>query len=181
MWYHTMIGKKKCPIVDTWWQTETGLHHDFSAAGVTQTTPGSPHAVLRCRAKIVDEKGDEVPRTTAASSSSHSRGPSMLRTLWGDDDRFRRAYFSEFPAAPALLLHGRRRASGQGRLFRLWAASTTCSTSPATAIGTAEWRVRSSRPVGRGSRGRRSPDELKGQALVGLRHRQVPASRRPKR
>ena len=98
MWYHTMIGKKRCPIVDTWWQTETGAIMIAPFPGVTPLKPGSgTKPFFGVVAKVVDDKGHEVPRNTGGKLVITKPWPSMLRTLWGDDNRFKLAYWSEFP------------------------------------------------------------------------------------
>ena len=98
MWYYTMIGKKRCPIVDTWWQTETGAIMIAPMPGITALKPGSgTHPFFGVVAKVVDDKGREVPRNTGGKLVITKPWPSMLRTLWGDDNRFKLAYWTEFP------------------------------------------------------------------------------------
>jgi len=98
MWYHNMIGKKRCPIVDTWWQTETGAIMIAPFPGVTALKPGSgTKPFFGVVAKVVDDKGHEVPRNTGGKLVITKPWPSMLRTLWGDDNRFKLAYWTEFP------------------------------------------------------------------------------------
>jgi acetyl-CoA synthetase len=98
MWYHRMIGKKRCPIVDTWWQTETGAIMVSPLPGITATKPGScTRPFFGVVPKILDEKGKEVPRGAGGKLFLKNPWPSMLRTLWGDDDRFKKQYWSELP------------------------------------------------------------------------------------
>ncbi len=98
MWYYTMIGKKRCPIVDTWWQTETGAITITPLPGVTPLKPGSATLpFFGIKPMVVDDKGKEVPRNSGGKLIITKPWPSMLRTLWGDDERFQKAYFSEFP------------------------------------------------------------------------------------
>jgi acetyl-CoA synthetase len=98
MWYHTVIGKKRCPIVDTWWQTETGAIMVSPLPGITATKPGScTRPFFGVVPKILDEQGKEVPRGGGGKLFLKNPWPSMLRTLWGDDDRFKKQYWSELP------------------------------------------------------------------------------------
>jgi acetyl-CoA synthetase len=98
MWYHKMIGKKRCPIVDTWWQTETGSIMITPLPGATPLKPGSGTLpFFGIVPKVVDEKGREVPRNSGGKLVITKPWPSMLRTLWGDDERFQKTYFSDFP------------------------------------------------------------------------------------
>jgi acetyl-CoA synthetase len=98
MWYHTMIGRKRCPIVDTWWQTETGAIMVSPLPGVTPTKPGScTRPFFGVVPKILDEQGKEVPKGGGGKLFLKNPWPSMLRTLWGDDERFKKQYWSELP------------------------------------------------------------------------------------
>ena len=98
MWYHKLIGKKRCPIVDTWWQTETGAIMITPMPGATPLKPGSAsYPFFGIAPKVVDEKGKEVPRGSGGKMIITKPWPSMLRTLWGDDKRFRDTYFSDYP------------------------------------------------------------------------------------
>ncbi len=97
MWYHTVIGRKKCPIVDTWWQTETGANMIAPLPGVTQLKPGScTKALPGIEAKIVDESGIELASGEGGCLVVSKPWPSMARTIWNDDKRFVEAYFSQF-------------------------------------------------------------------------------------
>jgi len=98
MWYHTVIGGERCPIVDTWWQTETGAHMIAPIPGAVPTKPGSCTLPLPgIAAAVVDEEGNDI-------TDPHKGGylvikkpwPSMLRTIWGDPDRYRSTYWPMF-------------------------------------------------------------------------------------
>ena len=88
----------RCPIVDTWWQTETGDIMISPLPGVTTTKPGSATTPLPgISADVVDDEGDSVGSAKAATSCSRSRGPAMLRGIYGDDERYVETYWSRFP------------------------------------------------------------------------------------
>jgi len=94
MWYHRVIGDESCPIVDTWWQTETGGIMITPLPGLTETKPGSATRPFPgIEAKILDDEGDEVDAGYLALTRPW---PSMLRTIWGDDERFRKQYWSKW-------------------------------------------------------------------------------------
>jgi len=94
MWYHQTVGGGRCPIVDTWWQTETGGHMITPLPGVTATKPGSATFPLPgIIADIVDETGQSVGRGKGGILVIKKPWPSMLRTIWGDPDRFRKTYY----------------------------------------------------------------------------------------
>jgi len=98
IWYHQTIGKERCPIVDTWWQTETGGIMISPVPGVTATKPGScTRALPGIPMDIVDEQGNSV---AAANEGGYlvirKPWPSMLRTIWGDNDRYIEAYWEKF-------------------------------------------------------------------------------------
>ena len=97
LWYHVVIGRERCPIVDTWWQTETGQIMISPLPGLTETKPGSAtHALPGVLADVLDEATGE--------SVEHGQGllvlkrpwPAMLRTLYGDDERYVETYWSRF-------------------------------------------------------------------------------------
>jgi acetyl-CoA synthetase len=97
MWYHSRVGRGECPIVDTWWQTETGSIMIAPLPGVTTIKPGSAtHALPGIAAQVVDETGAEVPLGSGGYLVLKRPWPSMLRTLWGEDDRFVSTYYSRF-------------------------------------------------------------------------------------
>ncbi len=98
MWYHQIIGQERCPIVDTWWQTETGAIMLSPVPGVTATKPGSCTRPLPgIAAAIVNEAGDLIEDRDAGGYLVVTKPwPSMLRTVWGDDARYRDAYWGMF-------------------------------------------------------------------------------------
>jgi acetyl-CoA synthetase len=101
MWYHEHIGGERCPIVDTWWQTETGMILISSLPGITATKPGSAtFPVPGVEAEVIDDKGDIVPHGTKAGYLVLKRPwPAMLRTIWKDHERYKEGYWSRFPGA----------------------------------------------------------------------------------
>jgi acetyl-CoA synthetase len=98
VWYHRNIGKERCPIVDTWWQTETGAILITPLPGIVATKPGSATRPFPgIAAQVVDERGNAVPAGTAGGLLVLRKPwPSMLRTIWGDDERFKQQYWSRF-------------------------------------------------------------------------------------
>jgi len=98
MWYHTHVGKGRVPIVDTWWQTETGCAMIAPLPGLTTTKPGAATKPLPgIIADVVDENGQSVAPGNGGMLVIKHPWPSMLRTVWGDDERFRKTYFGKFP------------------------------------------------------------------------------------
>ncbi|HWS13462.1 MAG TPA: acetate--CoA ligase [Rhodocyclaceae bacterium] len=94
MWYYNEVGGGRCPIVDTFWQTETGGHMITPLPGVTPLVPGSctlPFPGIQ--AAIVDETGHEVPWGQGGFLVVKKPWPSMIRTIWGDPDRFKKSYY----------------------------------------------------------------------------------------
>jgi len=97
VWYHHVIGGERCPIVDTWWQTETGAIMIAPLPGITHCKPGSATQPLPgVFAAVVGEDGAEVERDTQGVLTLRKPWPAMLRTLYGDDDRYVETYFSKF-------------------------------------------------------------------------------------
>jgi acetyl-CoA synthetase len=97
MWYHEHIGGSRCPIVDTWWQTETGGIMISPLPGVTTTKPGSATVPLPgISAELVDTSGTPLERGGGFLTLSEP-WPGMLRTIWGDDERYRETYWARFP------------------------------------------------------------------------------------
>jgi acetyl-CoA synthetase len=97
MWYHHNIGGQRCPIVDTWWQTETGGIMITPLPGVVATKPGSAtRAFPGVAAEVVDGDGKTVP-VGGGFLALTAPWPGMLRTIWGDDDRYRDIYWSKWP------------------------------------------------------------------------------------
>jgi acetyl-CoA synthetase len=98
MWYHEVIGKGRCPIVDTWWQTETGTIMISPLPGATPTVPGTATRPLPgIIVDIVTKAGKPVGPNEGGYLVIKKPWPSMLRTLWGDDERYKQAYWSEIP------------------------------------------------------------------------------------
>jgi len=96
MWYREKIGGNRCPIVDTWWQTETGMILITPLPGAIPTTPGTatrpfPGVV----ADVVTKSGDPVPPDAGGYLVLRHSWPAQLRTLWGDDERYKQAYYAE--------------------------------------------------------------------------------------
>ncbi|HTU32775.1 MAG TPA: acetate--CoA ligase [Candidatus Acidoferrum sp.] len=97
-WYFEAIGKNRCPIVDTWWQTETGSILISPLPGATPTKPGSATLPMPgIKAKVVDMKGDPVKPGETGYLTIQSPWPSMLRTIYGDDERYQRDYWQRIP------------------------------------------------------------------------------------
>ncbi|GAB1488445.1 acetate--CoA ligase [Opitutaceae bacterium] len=165
MWYHRLIGKKRCPIVDTWWQTETGAIMIAPMPGVTPLKPGSGTLpFFGVVPKVVDEKGKEVPRNSGGKLVITQPWPSMLRTLWGDDERFKKTYFSDYPG---IYFTGDGARQDKDGYFWIVGRIDDVLNVSGHRIGTAEVEsalvshpaVAEAAAVGR-------PDDLKGQALV---------------
>ncbi|HEU4894217.1 MAG TPA: acetate--CoA ligase [Acidimicrobiia bacterium] len=98
MWYHEHVGKGSCPIVDTWWQTETGAIMIAPLPGVTATKPGSATKPFPgIFADVVDDDGNSVPLGGGGYLVITEPWPSMARTIYGDDQRFVDTYWSRFP------------------------------------------------------------------------------------
>jgi acetyl-CoA synthetase len=97
MWYRTHIGSGRTPVVDTWWQTETGGHMITPLPGVTACKPGSAMRPFPgIRAVVVDESGAAVEPGQGGYLTIQHPWPGMLRTIWGDDERYRATYWSRF-------------------------------------------------------------------------------------
>jgi acetyl-CoA synthetase len=100
MWYHQVIGKERCPIVDTWWQTETGAIMITPLPGAVPTKPGSatrpfPGIV----AEVVDKAGQTVKPNEGGFLVIRKPWPFMLRTIFNDDERYRQQYWSQVPGS----------------------------------------------------------------------------------
>jgi len=97
IWYHEKIGDSRCPIVDTWWQTETGMVMISPLPGITSTKPGSAtFAFPGVKAAVLDEKGDEMPPGKDGLLAITRPWPSMVRTIHGDEERFIETYWSKW-------------------------------------------------------------------------------------
>ncbi|MBN8744696.1 MAG: acetate--CoA ligase [Thiomonas arsenitoxydans] len=95
-WYHEHIGGGRCPIVDTWWQTETGGHMITPLPGATPMVPGSCTLPLPgITAEVVDETGHDVPWGTGGILVIKKPWPAMIRNIWGDPERFKKSYYPE--------------------------------------------------------------------------------------
>jgi acetyl-CoA synthetase len=98
VWYHEHIGGGRCPVVDTWWQTETGMIMLSPLPGITAAKPGSatqPYPGVF--ADVVNERGESVPLGGGGYIVITKPWPAMLRTLWGDHERYVKTYWSKFP------------------------------------------------------------------------------------
>jgi acetyl-CoA synthetase len=96
MWYHEVVGGARCPIVDTWWQTETGGHMITPLPGATPTKPGSAtFALPGIFADIVDETGHPVGKGKGGILVIKRPWPAMLRTIWGDAERYKKTYWPD--------------------------------------------------------------------------------------
>jgi acetyl-CoA synthetase len=165
MWYHKVIGGGRCPIVDTWWQTETGGIMITPLPGVTPTKPGSATLpFFGIQPEVVDDKGVEVPRNTGGKLVIRKPWPSMLRGVWGDPERFKQTYWSE--VANSYFTGDGCRQDKDGYFWIVGRIDDVLNVA-GHRIGTAEVEsamvshpaVAEAAVVGR-------PDELKGQALV---------------
>ena len=97
MWYREVIGQNRCPIVDTWWQTETGAIMISPLPGITHTKPGSAQVALPgIMAEVVDDEGRPVTNDHGGYLTITEPWPSMLRGIWGDPERFVETYWSRF-------------------------------------------------------------------------------------
>jgi acetyl-CoA synthetase len=100
IWYRKNIGTERCPIVDTWWQTETGAIMISPLPGITTTKPGSAQRPLPgIGADVVDDQGKSVPNGGGGYLVLTEPWPAMLRTIWGDDQRYVDTYWSRFEDA----------------------------------------------------------------------------------
>jgi acetyl-CoA synthetase len=98
IWYHDYIGKRRCPVVDTWWQTETGMILISPLPGLTATKPGSATRPLPgIVAEVVDAKGDPVGPGAGGYLVLKRPWPAMMRTIYGDPDRYVQQYWSRYP------------------------------------------------------------------------------------
>lgn len=98
MWYYEQIGGKRCPVVDTWWQTETGMILISPLPGITPLKPGSAtHPFPGISAEVVDQRGEPVPPGAGGYLVINKPWPAMLRNLYGDPERFKQQYWSQYP------------------------------------------------------------------------------------
>jgi acetyl-CoA synthetase len=97
LWYHEHIGGGRCPVMDTWWQTETGAHMITPLPGVTTLKPGSAQKPFPgISASVVDEEGKPIEPGATGYLVLTEPWPSMLRTIWGDDERYKDTYWSRY-------------------------------------------------------------------------------------
>jgi acetyl-CoA synthetase len=165
MWYHREIGGERCPIVDTWWQTETGAIMISPIPGAVTTKPGSAtKPFFGIVPKVVTKEGDEVPLGQGGLLIIDRPWPSIARTIWGDPARYEQAYFAEIPGKYFTGDGARRDADGY---FWLMGRVDDVINVSGHRLGTAEiesalvahGKVAEAAVVGR-------PDELKGQAIA---------------
>ncbi len=165
MWYHNVIGGGRCPIVDTWWQTETGAIMISPLPGATPCTPGSAtRPYFGIDAAIVDETGRECGPNEGGKLVVRKPWPSMLRTIYGDDERYQKQYWSEYDGWYTTGDGARRDEAGNfwivGRIDDvLNVAGHRLGTSEIESALVGHEAVAEAAVVAR-------PDELKGQAVV---------------
>jgi acetyl-CoA synthetase len=164
-WYYEKIGQGRCPIVDTWWQTETGAIMMTTLPGAHAMKPGSCGVpFFGVKAQIVTREGDALGPGEGGLLVVREPWPSMLRTVWGDDERYRQQYFSEIPGA---YFTGDGARVDEDGYFTVVGRIDDVLNVSGHRIGTAEIEsclvahpaVAEAAAVGR-------PDDLKGQALV---------------
>jgi len=165
MWYHEFIGGKRCPIVDTWWQTETGGILITPLPGATPTKPGSATLpFFGIVPEVVDDRGQAVGRNCGGKLVIRKPWPGMLRGLWGDPQRYQEVYWSE--VSHAYFTGDGCRQDHDGYFWIVGRIDDVLNVA-GHRIGTAEVesalvshpKVAEAAVVGR-------PDDLKGQALV---------------
>ena len=164
MWYRQVIGKNRCPIVDTWWQTETGMIMITPVPGAVATKPGSatlpfPGVV----AEVVTREGEPVPEGSGGYLVLKKPWPAMLRNVWGDPDRYVRQYWSDVPGVYFTADGARKDKDGyfwvMGRVDDVINVSGhRLSTMEVESALVAHDKVAEAAVVGR-------PDEMKGQAI----------------
>ena len=165
IWYHKVIGKGRCPIVDTWWQTETGGILITPLPGATPTKPGTAtRPFFGIVADVVDRSGKSVPATSGGFLVIREPWPAMLRTIWGDDERYKRQYWSEIAGVYFTGDGARRDKNGNfwimGRVDDVInVAGHRLGTMEVESALVSHPRVAEAAVVGR-------PDDLKGQAIV---------------
>jgi acetyl-CoA synthetase len=165
MWYREHVGKNRCPIVDTWWQTETGAIMLTTLPGANFTKPGATGLpFFGVVPEIVSQDGQALPRGEGGLLVLKRPWPSMLRTIWGDDERYKQQYWTEIPGA---YFTGDGAREDKDGYFHVVGRVDDVLNVSGHRIGTAEIEsalvshpaVAEAAAVGR-------PDELKGQALV---------------
>jgi acetyl-CoA synthetase len=165
MWYHEIIGGGRCPIVDTWWQTETGAIMISPMPGATPCKPGSATLpFFGVDAAVVDDKGNEVGANEGGKLVIRQPWPSMLRTIYGDKERYKKTYWSDFKGWYTTGDGARRDEDGNfwivGRIDDvLNVAGHRLGTSEVESALVSHDAVAEAAVVGR-------PDEIKGQGVV---------------
>ena len=165
MWYYKHIGGERCPIVDTWWQTETGMHMITPLPGATPIKPGTATLpFFGIDAAVVDDNGKEVGPNEGGKLVIRKPWPSMLRTIYGDNARFKKQYWSEIKGCYFTGDGARRDKDGYfwivGRIDDvLNVAGHRLGTAEVESALVAHEAVAEAAVVGR-------PDELKGQGVV---------------
>jgi len=166
MWYHEVIGGKRCPIVDTWWQTETGAIMITPIPGLTATKPGSAtRPFFGIKPNVLKEDGSPCGPNEGGYLVIEQPWPSMLRTIYGDDERYQRTYWSKYDGQYYFAGDSSRR-DQDGYLWIMGRVDDVLNVS-GHRLGTAEVEsalvqhkaVAEAAVVGR-------PDDLKGQAIV---------------
>ena len=165
MWYHKVVGGGRCPIVDTWWQTETGCIMISPLPGATPTKPGTATLpFFGILPEVVDDAGKAVPKGSGGKLVVRKPWPSMLRGIWGDNERFKQTYWTEVKGS---YFTGDGCRQDKDGYFWIVGRIDDVLNVAGHRIGTAEVEsalvshpsVAEAAVVGR-------PDELKGQALV---------------
>ena len=165
IWYHNVIGGKRYPIVDTWWQTETGGIMITPMPGATPTTPGSATLpFFGILPEVVDEQGNAVEKNSGGKLVVRKPWPGMLRGIWGDPQRFQDVYWSEVKGSYFTGDGSRQDKNGYfwivGRIDDvLNVAGHRIGTAEVESALVSNQNVAEAAVVGR-------PDDLKGQALV---------------
>ena len=165
MWYHEVIGGRRCPIVDTWWQTETGAIMITPLPGATPTKPGTATLpFFGVAPEVVDAQGKAVPMNAGGKLVIRKPWPSMLRGIWGDPKRYEETYWSEVKGSYFTGDGARRDKDGYfwivGRIDDvLNVAGHRIGTAEVESALVSNQKVAEAAVVGR-------PDALKGQALV---------------
>ncbi len=165
MWYREVIGRNRCPIVDTWWQTETGGIMITPLPGATPTMPGTATLpFFGIVPEVVDNQGQPVPKGSGGKLVIRQPWPGMLRGVWGDPQRFVQTYWSEVPGSYFTGDGCRQDKDGNfwivGRIDDvLNVAGHRIGTAEVESALVSNANVAEAAVVGR-------PDDLKGQALV---------------
>ncbi len=167
-WYYKLIGKNRCPIVDTWWQTETGSILITPLPGATPLKPGSATLpFFGIVPRVVDDQGREVAEGQDGKLVITRPWPSMLRTLWDDDERYARTYFGEYPRHPEWYLTGDGARRDKDGYFWIIGRIDDVLNISGHRIGTAEVEsALGTHPAVAESAAVGKPDDLKGQALI---------------